>query len=310
MGSTVFLTISEFLQSVSDLYLYLATLTVGAFLLAAILELTDRVSIAVPIAGVGWVIFGLFWLSMFPYYYYDVQSPLQAVLSFAGVPIAWYTGYVLASGRTTLLSVSRAISIMGLIYLTATAVDPLRILLIETVAVKTHFGMELLGYSPGITEGPNGYMSRFDFDGYTTYIVLACTGIGSISVFAGLIASVSAPLKRKVVGIAVVTTVIWALNLLRNIFIGLASPLGWFDYSIFHTITGIFAEGVRTSYFISHHLISQSLSVGVLLLITLFTVRLVPETLEPLEEVLYVLTGNEYDLEDAFGQPIRTDGGD
>lgn len=285
--------------------------TIGAFLIGAVLELTDRQSLAVPVAAVGWGLFGLFWLSMFPYFYTEVQSPLESILSLAGVPLSLYAGYLLVTGRKSLLLLSRTVAVMGLIYLPFTLIEPLKAFLIETVAVQSHWGMQLFGYSPGLELAPNGYTSRFAFEGYTTYIVLSCTGIGSISIFAGLVAAVRAPLKRKLIGIAAATGIIWILNLARNVFVGLAAPLGWFDYPVFETITNTLAgDGMQTSFFIAHHVISQSLSVIALLGITLLVVRLVPQTLAPLEEVLYLLTGNEYDLRDAFGQPVRTDGGD
>lgn len=301
------------LDRIADPLIWLA---IGFFLLGTLLELNRRQSLAVYAAGLGWGLFGLFWLAMFPYFYSDVQSPLQALLSLAGAPLSWYAGYLLVNGRTSLLALSRAIGFMGLIYLPMTMIEPARQWLIETVAVQTIWGMELLGYSPVLEEGGNGYQSRLSFDHvtgeqYATYIVLACTGIGSISIFAGLIAAVSAPLKQKLIGIAAATGVIWVLNLARNVFVGVASPLGWFDYGVFHSITELLAgEGQRTSYFISHHLISQPLSIVALLGITLLVVRIVPTVLNPLEEVLFVLTGNDYDLEDAFGEPLRTDGGE
>ncbi len=291
-----------------DLILWTA---MAAFLSATALEMLDHRDRAIPVAGAGWVLFGVFWLAMFPYFYFEFRSPLEALLSLAGGPLSFYTAYLLVSGRGSILALSRAVGLMGLIYLPATAIEPLRVWLIETVAQQTHFGMELLGYSPGVEEGANGYQSRFAFDGYSTYIVISCTGIGSISIFGGLIASTSAPLRRKVSAFAAAAGVIWILNLARNVFVGLASPLGWFDQSLFVSLTTLLAgDEIVPSYFISHHLISQSLSLVALLGITLLVVRLVPEVVRPLEEVLYILTGDEYDLGDAFGTPTRADGGD
>lgn len=289
----------------------LVWLAIGLFLAGAALELVDRRELAVPIAGAGWGIFGIFWLAMFPYFYLDVQSPMQAILSLAGLPLSLYAGYLLVTGRTSLLVLSRAIGMMGLLYLPVATIEPARGWLIETVAVHSHLGMELVGYSPGLTEGPEGYQSQFDFEGYTTYIVLACTGLGAISIFGGLIASVRAPIGRKLAAFSLATVIIYGLNLVRNVFVGLAAPLGWFDYPVFHSITATLAgEGMRTSFFVSHHLISQSLSIVALVAITLVVVRVVPEIIEPLEEVLFVLTGDEHDLREAIGAPVRADGGE
>ena len=289
---------------------------IGAFLLTAGLDLAGNRTQARYAGSVAWVLFGVFWLTMAPYFYYDAQSPLQTILSLAGLPLCVYTGYLLYGGRDSLLTLTRAVGLMGIIYLPFTTIEPLRRWLIETVAIQSHMGMELLGYSPGIEQAQEGasnnYQSRFAFEGYSTYIVLACTGIGSISIFGGLIAAIRAPLRRKVAAFAVAVGVIWILNLARNVFVGLASPLGWFDYGVFNTITATLAgEGMRTSFFVSHHLISQTLSIVALVGITLLVVRIVPELFDVLDDLLYILTGDEYDLRSDLGmEPVMTDGGD
>ena len=311
-----FVLLVDALQSVEAASGPLMWLSIGLFVFAGVLEfigqrgLFETIDVrqsAVWVGAIAWGVFGAFWLSMFPYFYFDVQSPLQGVLSLAGAPLCLYTGYLLAAKRDSLLLLTRAVGLMGLIYVPFIAIEPARTWLIETVAVQTQFGMGLLGYSPAIEEGANGYMSRFVMEPYTghnysTYIVLACTGIGSISIFGGLIAALRAPWKRKVLAIVAATGVIWVLNLGRNVFVGLAAPLGWFDYGVFHSITGALAgEGMRTSFFVSHHLISQTLSVVALLGITFLVVKLVPETVTALEELLFVLTGKEHDLAAALG---------
>ncbi len=221
------------------------------------------------------------------------------MLSLAALPLCVYTGYLLYGGRQSLLLLSKAVAIMGLIYLPAETIPFVRQWLIETTAAQTHTGMELLGHSPGINEGANGYYSRFDFDpdetvtGRTTYIVLACTGIGSMAIFAGLIAAVKAPLRRKLTGIALAVGIIWLLNLVRNVFIGLASPWGWFqqEWLVSFMTTYMGAQPERVSFLVAHNYIAQTLSVVALVAITYLVVRIVPEVLEPLEDILYVLTG-------------------
>ncbi|MWV39942.1 archaeosortase A [Natrialba sp. INN-245] len=296
----------------------LAWIAIGAFFLAVVLQWRGESDAARILASAAWLVFGVFWLTMVPYYYYDAQSPLQTVLSLAALPLCVYTGYLLYGGRQSLLLLSKAVAIMGLIYLPAETIPFIRQWLIETTAAQTHAGMELLGHSPGINEGANGYYSRFDFDpdetvtGRTTYIVLACTGIGSMAIFAGLIAAVKAPLRRKLTGIALAVGIIWLLNLVRNVFIGLASPWGWFqqEWLVSFMTTYMGAQPERVSFLVAHNYIAQTLSVVALVAITYLVVRIVPEILEPLEDVLYVLTGNEYDLFEALDkEEVRADGG-
>ena len=292
----------------------LAWLSIAAFLAGAILEVSERRELAVRVAAGGWIAFGVFWLSKFHYFYVEFGSPLEGILSLAALPLTWYAAYLLLTGRDSLLIVSRAVAGMGLIYLPVATIEPVKVFLIESVAQQSAWGMELFGYDVTLTEGANGYQGRFTFasrpeDSYTTYIVLACTGIGSISIFGGLTAAVRAPLRRKLAGFVAATGIIYVLNLFRNVFVGIAAPFGWFDGSISQTIATTMAGDVHTSFFIAHHLISQSLSVVALIAITLVVVRIVPEVVGPLEEVLFVITNTEYDLAAAIGQPQATDAG-
>ncbi|MXV61067.1 archaeosortase A [Natronorubrum sp. JWXQ-INN-674] len=296
----------------------LAWVAVAAFFGALVLRWQGALEPARYLATGAWVTFGGFWLTMVPYYYYEMQSPLQTILALAALPLCAYTGYLLWGGRDSLFLLTKAIAFMGLIYLPAETIPVFRAWLIETTAVQTHYGMELLGHSPGLSEGANGYQSRFNFDsdetvtGRTTYIILACTGIGSMAIFGGLVAAVKAPLRRKVTAFALAIGVIWFLNLLRNVFIGLASPWGWFqqDWLVSFMVTYMGAEESRVSFLVAHNYIAQSLSIVALLGITYLLVKIVPEILEPLEDVLFILTGNEYDLLEALGaDDIRADGG-
>ncbi|MFC4247503.1 archaeosortase A [Natribaculum luteum] len=296
----------------------LAWVVIGAFVLSVLLEWLDVADAPRYVASAAWVIFGVFWLALVPHYYYHVQSPIETILSLAALPLSLYTAVLLFRGRDSLLVLSKAVAFMGLIYLPAETIPFVRTWLIETTASQAHWGMEQFGYSPGLVEGANGYQSRFDFDpdetvtGRTTYIVMACTGIGSMAIFGGLIAAVKAPLRRKAAGFAFAVGIIWFLNLVRNVFIGLASPWGWFQQEpLVYVVTTYLGEPAsRTSFLVAHNYIGQTLSVVALVGITYLVVRIVPEVLVVLEDVLFVLTGTEYDLEDALGPSVRADGGE
>jgi len=304
-----------FLETLSSFSDPLIWLSIAAFLGGAILEVTDRRQLAVPTAAAGWVLFGVFWLSMFHYFYVEFGSPLEGVLSLAALPLSWYAAYLLLTGRESLLVVSRAIAAMGVIYLPFTMIPVVRTFLIESVAAQSAWVMELLGYDVHLVEAPNGYQSEFAFAGteegtYSTYIIMACTGIGSISIFGGLAAAVRAPLRRKLLAFLAATGIIHVLNIGRNAFVGLAAPFGWFDGAGFEWLaTTLAGGGVNTSFFVAHHLISQSLSVVALIGITLVVVRILPEVTEPLEEVLFVLTKTEYDLAAAIGHEPQSGAG-
>ncbi len=287
----------------------LAWISIATFVAAIVLEWRDEVTAARYVAAVASALFGLFWLLMVPYYWVEARSPLQSMLALAALPLCLWAGYLLVQGRDSLLVLARAVAVMGIVYLPAETIPVFRQWLIETTAYQTHLAMDLVATSPGLETGRNGFESRFAFDpdetatGRTTYIILACTGLGSMAIFGGLIAAVRAPLRRKLVGIAAAVSIIWFLNLVRNVFIALATPHGWFQQGPFVYLATEWMGAVpeRTSFLISHNVIAQPLSIVALVFIAYVVIRLVPEVLRPLEEVLFVLTGTEYDLAAALG---------
>lgn len=254
----------------------------------------------------GWVALALLWVAMVPYFAIEARSPIQTVLVAVAVPASLYAGLLRWRGRDGLYVIGKAAAIAGLIYLPAHTIEPVRRWLIETVAVHTHWLMELVGRDPGIVVGPEaGYMSQFAFDGHTTYIVLACTGIGSIAIFGGAILAVGGPLGRRLGATALIAAIIYLLNLVRNVFVGLATPEGWFDADILVSLAGIFGvEAYRASFFVSHTLIAQPASLVALVGLAVLALRLVPELFVIFDEIVYLLTGDEVDLRAEFGPTL------
>jgi archaeosortase A (PGF-CTERM-specific) len=127
--------------------------------------------------------------------------------------------------------------------------------------------------------------------------VLACTGLGSIAIFAGLIAAVKAPIRRKLRALAIVVPIIYALNLLRTTFITIVFGKQYMQWFVDEVLLLFGAtDPYMVSFFISDRIISQVLAVVVLVGITYLVVREVPELLTVVEDVLYLVTGDEYDL--------------
>jgi archaeosortase A (PGF-CTERM-specific) len=135
-----------------------------------------------------------------------------------------------------------------------------------------------------------------------------------MSIFAGLVLATAAPLGRKLRALAVSIPVIWVLNILRNVFI--AITFGQQRLQVFPgVISSVFgldpSQQAKVSYYVGDRIIAQSLSVVALVAITYLVVRELPEVLTVVEDLLYVVTGSEYDLVDALDvSPVRADGGD
>ncbi len=288
---------------------FLAWISIVGFVIASLFEFTDRTHTARRVGVVSWICFGVFWVAMTPYYLFEAASPIQSVLAVFALPLCLHAAYRLYEGRDSVLLLTKAVAVMGVIYLPAEMIPFVRQWLIEVTARQVHWGLELFGYSPGINEGANGYQSRFNFDpdetvtGRTTYIVLACTGIGSMAMFTGLIAAVNANWKQKLTGIAVVVGLIWILNLARNVFITIASPYGWFQYdSLIYITTNLMgSHPAQTSYLVAHNFIAQTLSVVALIALAVIVARIVPEVSTLLEEVVYICTTKTVDLSDVVG---------
>jgi archaeosortase A (PGF-CTERM-specific) len=300
---------------------------IALFFLGAAVEYYDR-EYARPVVVVGWVAFGLFWFSLIHTFFVDARSVVEGVGSVLAVPLSLYLGVLLARGRDSLFVFSRAVAIMGIVYFSAVAVPAVQQPLIEMTTSHTEFLMTLLGFDPTVVSGttityPDGsvvdiaskddpYRSTFVYDTtdvahmdtprLTYTIVMACTGIGSMAIFVGLIAAVDAPWERKLRAFAVSVPVIYVLNLFRNVFIGLTFG-HQMTYVAPDLVTSLFAleESWMVAYIISDRIVAQGLSVVALVAITWLVVRELPEVLTIIEDVLYVLTRNEYDLQDALG---------
>ncbi|MDY7081878.1 MAG: archaeosortase A, partial [Halobacteria archaeon] len=150
------------------------------------------------------------------------------VLTLAALPLSGYVAYLIMSEEyDVLVKVSQAVAAMGLIYLPFAFFQPLNNALIEHTAAMEYRVLNLLNVPVELTER-DGLQRMLVVTNpatgevYKTYIILACTGIGSMSIFGGIIAAVRAPLRQKMKALAVAIPVIYVLNLARTVFISMA----------------------------------------------------------------------------------------
>jgi archaeosortase A (PGF-CTERM-specific) len=299
----------------------LAWLVVATFAAGSILEMRDR-DVGRPVTIAAWVLFAVFWATLIHHFAFVQKSIIEGLGTVIAVPGALYVAWHLHNGRDSLVVLSRSIAVMGLLVLPVETLPIVRQTLIETVTRQTEWLMTMLGYDPTVVSGATvpgedyePYRSTFRFvqpDGHeVTYtILLACTGIGSMAIFAGLIAAVRAPLTQKLQALAVSIPIIYGLNLVRNVFIGLS-----FGKQYMHVapelVMSLFAtdDPYTVSYYVADRIIAQSLSVVVLVGITFLVVRYLPQISVIIEDVLFLVTGSEYDLQTALGQQeVRADG--
>jgi archaeosortase A (PGF-CTERM-specific) len=303
----------------------LAWVVVGSFLAGALLHRRDSDHTR-RVMAVAWGIFAVFWAVLVPHFALVQKSFVEGGLSLVAVPASVYVGWLLYNGRDSLFVLSRAVAVMGLVYLPFETIPALTVAglslpaprhaLISVVTDQTLWAMELFGYSPEVVEGDQGYMNTFRFvhegGGHVVLfsIILACTGLGSISIFVGLIAAVDAPLRRKLRALAVAVPIIYLLNIARTTFIGLMfgrQYMQWFVDEVLFLFGG--TDPYKVSFYLSDRVVSQVLAVVALVGVTYLVVRELPELLTVVEDVLYVVTREEYDLREALDLPDPADVG-
>lgn len=295
----------------------LAWVVVAVFFAGVLAEYVDRRPLARRLTVGAWGLFAVFWLLLIQHFTFIHRSIIQAVLVVVAVPMCLYVGWTLWQGRDSLLVLSRAVAVMGLIYLPFQTATPVRAFLIEEVARETVWMLEAVNLGDGmrLVEDPSpdsSLLNTFYFPATdrASQIVFACTGIGSIAIFGGLIAAVKAPLHRKAKALAVSLSIIWVLNVARNAFIAAANGYQWFDHPALEapvmTVFGLSDPG-RVSFFLADRVISQGLALFALVGLAWVVSRWLPELLDIAEDLLYLVTGDEIRLRPPA---TATDGGD
>ncbi|KYH27797.1 transmembrane exosortase EpsH [Halalkalicoccus paucihalophilus] len=288
------------LTPVTDVLIWIV---MGGFVAGIAVDRRDRTS-ARSITALAWLGFALFWLLMVPFFVFDHRSIVEAILASIAVPACIYVALRLHAGRDSLLTLSRAVGVMGLIYLPFGAIPIFHDTLIEIVANQTHAGLQLLGSTPAFETDDAGLRNTFAFTldsgrRYSTRIVFACTGIGSMAIFGGLIAAVCAPIERRLAALALALSTIWILNVARNVFIAYSIGHQLFDQAaLAGPVMWLFGveDPIRVSFFVADRILSQGLAVVALLAIAWAVVKVLPELYVIVEDLAYLVTGEEYDL--------------
>ncbi|WP_435098773.1 archaeosortase A [Halarchaeum sp. P4] len=287
----------------------LAWVVVVLFAASALLSMFERERHARVLAGVTWLVFAVFWALLVPHFWFVQKSVIETVLIAAAVPGCAYVGYLVYASRPSLMVLSRAVAVMGVIYLPALTVDWVARRLITATTMQSAWLQRVLGYQPDVLTGPTVESSHTGFphaflyvvDGhrYLLEVLLACTGIGSISLVAGIIVALNAPVRRRLLGLSIAVPVIYALNVIRVTFIAIAHGNQWFGGPLAERFVALVFSPTQVnaaSYYIADRVIAQSLSVVALVIITVGLLRLLPELGTVVSDLLYVATGKEYDL--------------
>lgn len=252
----------------------------------------------------GWILFAVYWALLAPYYAFELMSIIEGLLAALAVPASLYTAYLLWNGRESIVRLSTAVFVAGVMILGIEIFPGAHTLLVETVTRQIEFGVSLLGYDPTVVRLAEYDNTRTTFrfmtpDNHelTFTIITACTGLGSIAIVSGLISAAPAPVLKKVRALAVVIPIIYGLNLLRTVFIAITFGYQKLDFvpSVIMPLFGT-SDPYLVSYLWADRIIGQGLSVIALILIVLWLLRVLPELVVVVEDILYIITREEYDL--------------
>ncbi|MDI9646586.1 MAG: archaeosortase A [Archaeoglobales archaeon] len=136
--------------------------------------------------------------------------------------------------------------------------------LIEITALFTVFVGNLVGF-PMIYEG-----FVVTLNGRAVEIILACTAIESIALFAGATLGVDAPKNRRLKAFFLSVPTIYILNIFRNVFVIASFGYSWFG---------------EKSFYIAHNVVAKIFSTIALVAIAYAVFTLLPELLELVENM-------------------------
>jgi len=218
-------------------------------------------------AVLGWALFAVFWVGQIGHYL-EIADYFNAGLFLGAGALSLYMAWIVGrrgSSSHACRWASYAAAASGIIYFPFAEVEPLNEALIGFTASLTANALQLFSV-PAVQESWN----MISLNGSRVEIILACTAIESIALFAGVILSVHAPLGRRMVALAASTSSIYILNILRNGFVLMAYGWSWFG---------------RDSFEIAHNLIAKIGSTLALLAISYLVFMLLPELLSLIDEL-------------------------
>ncbi len=149
---------------------------------------------------IGWITFGLFWLTQIPHFF-SIGDSFNAILCFLGFILFLYFTYheyLNLKWREYLVPLNYIAGITavgGLFYYLIERIEPLAKALIYIVALQSVWLFNLFGYNGSV----NGFgydlatheyylpIEGTEYNGLPISIILACTGIQSIAIFIGII---------------------------------------------------------------------------------------------------------------------------
>ncbi len=233
---------------------------------AVVLMLTFVITRKRFIGCIGWILFGIVWLLKVPGYisfvdYFNTTLMILACVFFVVLGLT-----ILKSNNINVFTDVTAFSALSALLYFPFAINPwlkgnlINMVTDQTIALGNLLGFKLqkLAYNMIVLNDKR------------VEIILACTGIESMALFAGATLGIRADFSRKVKAFLISVPIIYILNLFRNVFVVAAYGNEWFG---------------ENSFYIAHHVICKILATIALILISLAVFKILPE----LADLIYSL---------------------
>ncbi|MDY6932102.1 MAG: archaeosortase A, partial [Halobacteriota archaeon] len=215
----------------------------------------------------GWIFFSIYWFGTVPHYieiddYFNVV--LVCLMAIFCIVIGYHFLTYKGEGRSTLITLTKATALICIIYFPFAIIGFLNESLIDVTAIITNMLLNLIGVGTQVAP-PIIFLGNLSIR-----IILACTAIESIALFAGVILSVKAPRYRKFLAFMASIPVIYLMNLLRNVIVTTAYVNSWFGTP-------------AHSFHIAHNVLAKIGSMIVLIVIAYAVFTILPEVLDLIE---------------------------
>ncbi|MCX9084062.1 MAG: archaeosortase A [Candidatus Methanoperedens sp.] len=217
--------------------------------------------------GSGWIFLSIHW-SLQLGDYFDLRDYVNIILVIAATIASFFIAYITFRAKDNndngsyevFMSLSRAASVGGLIYLSFAEIGILNTWIISTVTGQGIWLIEKVGF-PVVQVAWN----QLAVNGLDVEIILACTAIESIALFSGIISSATgATNARKLQAFIISVPIVYMLNIIRVSFTASAYGLSWFGTP-------------QESFHISEHFITKAGSLIALMLISYVVLKMLPE---------------------------------
>lgn len=256
-------------------------LWLALILLIAATVISSRHSSRFIVGGLGWVFFSFHWFSL-PQGYLILDDYFNIVLVILTGLLCILIAYIMFMERNEkdnnnkrgeiLISLTRAVSVAGIIYFMFADIVYLNTWLISLVTGQVIWLLEQIGY-PVMTISWN----RLAVNGQIVEIILACTGIESMALFFGLVSSAKgSQWSQKSRAFLISVPVIYMLNLIRVSFTASAYGFAWFGTP-------------EESFHIAEHMITKVGSTLALIGISYIVLKMLPEVADLIDGLVMIM---------------------